>query len=164
MMCPNLYMSHVTDDEIVSYVHIYVAFQTGDNKLCIDLAEESDDTEEEEYRHHCSCGPRRLSVDPNYFDDVSNPVPGDLVIANLRDIKHPARKDPYFGSNFLILGAVVGFKPVDTDMIAAWKQGVSFDSYKKRNDFTSIGCQFNLGPLDTYKCHLNTKKGPTRYV
>ena len=54
-----------------------------------------------------------------------------MLIGNLRDIKHPARRDPYFGNNFLILGAVVGFKPVDIDMIKVWKKGVSFESLKK---------------------------------
>ena len=99
-------MSYITDDTNVYHVLIYVGFQAGGEKLCIDLAEESDDTEDKEGSDHYSCGPKRLSVDLNYLDEVSNPAPGDLVIGDLRDIKHSAGKDLYFGNNFLILGMI----------------------------------------------------------
>ena len=53
-----------------------------------------------------------VSVDPDYEDDGSNPVPGNLVISSLRDVKHPARRDINFRNCYFILGAVVRFKGV----------------------------------------------------
>ena len=59
------------------------------------------------------------SVDPEYAEDGSNPLPGDLVISSLRDVKHPARHDTNFGNSYLIMGTVVGFKSVGLDVIQA---------------------------------------------
>ena len=76
--------------------------------------------------------PNLNSVDPDYAEDGSNPIPGDLVISSLRDVKHPVRHDTNFGNSCLIMGAVVGFKSVCLDPIQAWKMGMEFKSYKKR--------------------------------
>ena len=70
------------------------------------------------------------SVDPEYQDDPSNPVPDDLEITSLCDMKHAALGDNNFGNHFLIVDAVVGFKGVGINPVEAWKQGVTLKKYK----------------------------------
>ena len=63
---------------------------------------------------------------------MSTPIPGNLVISSLRDVKHPARHDTNFGNSYFIIGAVVDFKSVCLDVIQNWKMGMEFKNYKKR--------------------------------
>ena len=53
--------------------------------------------------------PNLNSVDPDNTEEDSNPIPGDLVMLSLRDVKDPARHDTNLGNSYLIMGAVVGF-------------------------------------------------------
>ena len=102
----------------------------GDDSV-VDLTSNS-----EEYREAqvgcCLARPRLYSVDPEYMSVDSKPGPGDLVIANLGEINHPARFEPEFGKGFLILGAVVGFKGVDLSVVEVLKRGVSWESFRKK--------------------------------
>ena len=84
----------------------------------VDLSHLSDE-ESEEDKKCCTGAPKLISVDPEYEDDGSNSVPGDLVISSPRDAKHPARRDTNFGNCYLILGAVIGFKGVPMEVIEA---------------------------------------------
>ena len=72
------------------------------------------------------------SVDPEYVENGSKPLPGDLVISSLSDVKHHTRHDTNFGNSYLIMVAVVGFKSVGLDVIHAWKLGMESKNYKTK--------------------------------
>ena len=70
---------------------IYESYSTEDDAAkLVDLTNGSDndidDVKVEGYHGH----PNLNSVDPDHTEDSSNPIPGDLVISSLRDVKHPA--------------------------------------------------------------------------
>ena len=79
----------------------------------------------------------------DYEDDGSNPVPEDLVISSLKDVKHLARRGTNFGNCNLILGAVIGFKGVPIKAIEVWKNGFTFLQYKGKRVCLLTGCQSN---------------------
>ena len=87
--------------------------------------------------------PNLNSVDPEYVEDGSTLIPGDLVISSLRDVKHPTRHDTYFSNSYLIMGAVVGFKSVCLYAIQAWKMGTEFKTTRKKRKCMLIGNQFS---------------------
>ena len=122
---------------MIEYCRIYYAnllfslFDSAIGRVCVNLCGTSD---ESDHLSYTMVPPEQLncSVDPKYEEVPSNPVPGDLVITSLGDMMHPARRHTNFGNHFLILGAVVGFKGVNIDVVEAWKQGVKFKHYKNK--------------------------------
>ena len=87
---------------------------------------------QEETETNIKVKPKKISIDSDYARHIDNPQPGDLVLATLGEIGHPAKNDPDFGPRFLIIGAVVGFTPMSMRAIEAWKKGVPFKKYAKR--------------------------------
>ena len=80
----------------------------------------------------CLERPRLYSVDSEYMTTDTKPEPGDLVIAMLSEINHPARFDAEFDKGFLILGVVVEFKDVDMSTVEVLKRGVSWEDFTKK--------------------------------
>ena len=75
---------------------------------------------------------RMSSVDPDCKEDTDAPMPGDLVFATLKGIKHQVRITVFFSRNFIIVGAVVGFTNIDYAMVKVYKRGIPFDKYVKK--------------------------------
>ena len=70
----------------------------------IDICNSEEDKAEEKggfaaasLEHH------NYSFGPEYEEDPTNPVPGDLVVTSLSDMRYPARRDTNFGGHFLIV-------------------------------------------------------------
>ena len=55
---------------------------------CIDLTDSSDEQDTEDETEDFTEKPKLTSVDPDYSDNFSNPIPGDLVITSLRTYRH----------------------------------------------------------------------------
>ena len=66
-------------------------------------------------------------LDPDYDKDVMKPIPGDLVISCLEDIRHPARHVKLFGKHFLIIGTVIGFTQIAGLALREWKKCKTFE-------------------------------------
>ena len=89
----------------------------------IDLSEETDESVN---------GQRMTSVDSDYDLYQSSPKPGDLVFATLDGIKHATRRSEHFSRTYIIMDAVVGFTRIDIGGMRAWKSGLPFEKYVKR--------------------------------
>ena len=77
--------------------------------------------------------PRLYSVDSEYMTTDTKTGPGNLIIAMLSEINHPARFDAEFDKGFLILGAVVEFKGVYMSTVEVLKRrGVSWEAFTKK--------------------------------
>ena len=89
----------------------------------IDLTAPTDDEEEAiERPSDPTASLYTTSIDLSYERNRMKPMPGDIVISSLGEIRHPARRDDNFGWHHIIVGSVIGFKKIHKNVMEEWKR------------------------------------------